>query len=657
MRPRLEPTVAIAALLALLVPSTAAADPLIPGPAHAGHDAALAAKIGRFDKQIHGILTVSLGWGLEAFVSDPAARDQIDGFVASDADTFEDYAGQHIYAVLDRYEEFGDLGMFGGVQAAGDAMRYAVLRDEGADPAAIDAARADLLAAMDGLHWYSRVTGTPGVIARGLRRVQPQPGAPALPDVIPATVPLFDAGGDPQPADKQPTWRADVSGELPHLIWLDDTSKDQFIGYVFALGAVYDVVAEDEAIPAELVDRLAADARALAQSLMQERRINGHTIDLVLVDADGRPTSFFDIGAEVVTPDLIQSGAVNPFNAAMALGAMRTLYQITGDEDIGRYYYEELIEERGYLDLALESLGLLYFGYGTNHSNVNMAFVSIYGLLRYEPEMDIAPVVRELLETQLYGRDPDRSARGLRQSLFDFMVAGFGTGGITGLGEAALADGLATLVGHPDAPYWDPAVENCDAAEISAGACTAIDGSPITLAAGLGWNDTVVAEAPLPIELRPPSNFTWRSDPHGVNGGGTTRLNPGGGIWCAYWLGRFLSAGDDGLANISPLARGRPMEPEPPGADSTGGSGDPSGDGGTGPATGSSTDDAGAVTDATSGSPTANSGGDGGCGCTALPTPRLAWLLVPALFALGRRRSSRRSGRRGQAGRALPDRS
>lgn len=622
-------------VFALGWPAVVAAAPLIPGPGQAGHDAALAAKMARYDKQIHGIMAVPLGWGLEAFVSDPAARSQIDGFVASDAATFQEFSGEHVYAVLDAYEEFGDLGMFGGVQAAGDALRYAVLRDGGADAAEVDAAREHLLAAMDGLHWYSRVTGTPGVIARGLRRIEPQPGAPPLPGTIPATVPLFDESGDPQPADKSPTWRDDLSGELPHLIWLDDTSKDQFIGYVFALGVVYDVVAQDDTIPAELVDRLASDARDLAHSLMQPRRVNGHTIDLVLVDADGRPTTFFDIAAEVVTPDLIQSGAVNPFNATMALGAMRTLYQITGDEDIGSFYYDELIDSRGYLDVAAESLALLYFGYGTNHSNVNMAFVSIYGLLRYEPEAEIATAVREVLQTQLYSDDPGRSARGLRQSFFDFMVAGFGTEGVEGIGQAALADGLATLQGHPDAPYWDTAVENCDPAEVSAGSCVAIDGSTITLAAGLGWNDIVVAEDPLPIEIRPPSNFTWRSDPHGVNGGGSTRLDPGGGIWCAYWLGRFLSAGGDGLANISPIARSRPAEPDPTGGgtDSTGGDADTTGDAGSTTGAPTSTGTGATAGDGTGSSPSAEGGTDGGCACTTdprQPTP-WGWMLAVAL--------------------------
>jgi hypothetical protein len=613
---------------------------LIPGPGRSGHDAALAAKLARFERQIHGITSVPLGWGLEAYVADPAVREQIAGFVGSDAASFEDYAGQHIYAVVDQYEEFGDLGMFGGVQAAGDALRYAVLRDTGADAAEIDAARAHLFAVMDGLHWYSRVTGTPGVIARGLRRVGPQAGAPMLPGVVPETVPLFDENGEPLPVEKTPTWRADVSGELPELIWFDDTSKDQFIGYVFALGVVYDTVAHDDSIPPELVDRLVEDARALAHSLMQSRQIGDHRLDLVLVDADGRPTSYFDVAAEVLTPDIINDYPINPFNAVMALGAMRTLYQITGDEDIGRFYYDELIDERGYLQLASESLGALYFGDATNHSNVNMAFVAVYGLLRYEPEPDIATAVRELLEGQLYGPDPDKSARGLQQSFFDFMVAGFATNGSTGIGAVALVDGFATLIDHPDAPYWDPRVDNCDDAEIAAGACTAIDGSTIVLAEGEGWHGGVVAAEPLPMRIRPPSNFLWRSNPHDVNGGGTTRLNPGGEIHCAYWLGRSLHAGTDGMANISADARGRPGADEPGGDTSGTGTQDDDGDSGAATTDGSSSSDPSSSDASTTGSRA--DGDSNGCACAIEAPPASPWWLLAPWLACRRRRGGQR---------------
>ncbi len=510
---------------------------------------------------------------------------------------------------MDSYGEFGDLGMFGGVQAAGDAFRYAVLRDSGAPRARVDEARNQLEAAMRGLHWYMEVTGEPGVIARGLQRITPEAGDPPLPGTPPATVPLADANGQPQPADKQPTWRADRSGKLPFLIWEDDTSKDQFDGYVFALGVVYDVTSKDPDIPASLLEPLVEDARALGHKLMQKVQIGKNTIDLVLVDADGRPTTFHDINAREITPGLVVATPTNGFNALMALGAMRTFYQMTGDAEIGRFYYDELLGTRDYLKSAEDTLPIVYMKAATNYSSVNMAFVAAYNLLRYESDPAVFARAADILDEKLYAPGKDRQAQGLKQSFFDLIDAAFRKGGSSGNGAQAVSDALDTLGGFPAAPFWNDAVENCDPTEIAAGSCTAIDGkTQITLDTGQGHGSSLVATEPLPIKLRPPSNFEWRSDPYDVNGGGGPLLDPGGGFHCAYWMGRFLKSTHNGADNVSPDARTAPAP----------------GDGGAAP------------------------GASGGCGCRlgGSPSPSSSALLALALLGLvlgmRRRRAERR---------------
>jgi hypothetical protein len=613
-------TLVLGTVIALGAASTASAQSLVPGPGEPAHDEELAALADAYARQLHELITVEIGWGLEAFVDDPAARATIEAFFASGDADFRASTGMHPYEVVSRYEEYGDLGMFGGVQAAGDAFRYAVLRDSGAPEAEVTEAREVVLRALDGLHWYTAVTGEPGLTARGIRRAIPADGDPPLPEPPPETVPLFDASGNPQPADKTPTWRADRSGELPFLIWLDDTSKDQLDGYVFALGAFYDVIAEDETIPRALVDRLVEDARAIGHALMERHEVAaGVDADLVIMDADGRPTSFHDISAEEIAPGSVLPGApaVNGFNGWMAMGIMRTIFHITGDEAIARFYYEELVGRRDYLTSVEESIAVMYFGEQTNYSNVNMAFVAAYGVLRYESDSAIALRARGILHDHLYAPDKDREARGLGQSFFDFLYAGFRVGEAS-VGRTAVAEGVATLREFPPPPYWNPAVENCDAAEIAAGSCTAIDGTTaITIAPELGRHDSVVAVDPLPKRLRPPSNFEWRGDPHGVNGGGGNRLNPGGGFHGAYWLGRYLRAGTTGFENVSPLAREAPPRSAPT-------------DAGTVPA------DAGTMPP--------GDGGDG-CGCTtARSSGASAWPLAFALaLTIARACRSRRA--------------
>lgn len=514
----------------------------------------------------HGVLSVPLGFGLEAFVSDPTARSTIETFVASGQRDFVAATGQHPYSLLDRYEEHGDLGMFGGVQAGGDALRYVVLRDGGAPAADVDEARAALVRAMDGLHWQTQITGVPGVVARGIRRVLPDGSDPALPGTPPATLPLFDAAGDPQPADKEPTWRADNSGELPFLIWIDDNSKDQIDGYLFALGAIYDAIVDDDSFDPALLDRLVADALAIGRSLIVRRAVSPDAeADLVIMDADGRPTSFHDLSAEEIAPGAVLRRPTNGFNAIMSLGMLRTIYHITGDEEIGRFYYEELHGVRDYLDSVERTLRAMYVSTMTNYSNVNMAFVAMWGLLRYETDVGLRRRIVAILEDQLYAPGVDREARGLGLPFFDFMYAGF-RGALDSEGRAAIAEGTATLSGFPAAPMWNPLVTNCDAAELASGDCVADDGTPLPLADTSGRGGAPVAVDPVPIALRPPSNFEHRSDPHRVNGGGGDRLNPAGSMHAAYWMGRSLEAGLGDL-NVSPHARAalpwsRPSTPD-----------------------------------------------------------------------------------------------
>lgn len=202
-----------------------------------------------------------------------------------------------------------------------------------------------------------------------------------------------------------------------------------------------------------------------------------------------------------------------------------------------------------------------------NYSNVNMAFVAAYGLLRYEADARVARRARSVLEAHLYAPGKAREPRGLGQSLFDFIYAGFRTDGVGGPGATARDQGLSSLREAKPAPTWDLEVVNCDPAELAARSCTAVDGTPLPLSSTPGWGGSVVAASPLPMRLRPPSNFWWRSDPHGLNGGGDgTRLNPSGELATAYWLGRFLQSGSgtDDLRNVSPHARPRPGAPAEP---------------------------------------------------------------------------------------------
>jgi hypothetical protein len=140
------------------------------------------------------------------------------------------------------------------------------------------------------------------------------------------------------------------------------------------------------------------------------------------------------------------------------------------------------------------------------------------------------------------------------QSFFDLVYAGLRAGPPP---TPVLTGAARTLTAFDAPPYWNVSRNNCDAGELTAGACIGLDGTAIEIAPVPGRGGAIVAVDPVPRGIRPPSNFEWRSNPYSVNGGGGDRLNPGGDFRGAYWLGRFLVRGQDGSINLAQGARGR----------------------------------------------------------------------------------------------------
>ena len=98
------------------------------------------------------------------------------------------------------------------------------------------------------------------------------------------------------------------------------------------------------------------------------------------------------------------------------------------------------------------------------------------------------------------------------------------------------------LAEFPEPPVLAIAVENCDADEIESLDCTAHDGTSLPLLGYVGWNEDLVAATPVPMRLRPRSNYYWRSNPYGVNGGGDgLGLLPAVDFRFVYWMGRRMA--------------------------------------------------------------------------------------------------------------------
>ena len=516
---------------------------LIPGPADPGHDAALADKVRRFDRVFHAVHTRGTGLSTEVSLAgdSAASKARLEAWLAEDDGwDFEALSGGPVTEVVGAWSKVA--GAYAGVGVAADAFRYGALRDEGADCAEVEVARAQLLAALDGLHLAVAITGVDGVIARGFASLD-NPGFAADQELTP----LFDASGQPLPAEKDNgTWRADNSGQYPRHIWEDSCSRDMLVGWAAGFGAAWEVIRADPDIPADVKARLADDARALVASLAV---VQDSGYDLEIRDADGRMT-YHGLLHESSVDRYYVDGAENGPNAMMALGITAALAAAAEDPAALGWIDGTLLGARGLGELARDRASLVDFGTASNFSGYNMTFLGGWLGGRYLCGADGRAAVQAGVVGGLYARPgEDRQPVEQSQALYHLIAAaaagglwsgGAGPGADPGAVDAAVGAALVGLSDFWTAPYVPEARVNCDEVEVAAGACTALDGSPITLLGPIGWNDALISLEPLSLAIRPASNYHWRSNPYEVNGDpGVGQLYSGVDLRVVYWMGRY----------------------------------------------------------------------------------------------------------------------
>ena len=536
-----------------LAAGSVSAEPILASPGSPSHDAPLATLASQYQRQQDVFASRELGISLDPFMNEADMQLVRDFFAQTAELDFETYAGRHPYDVVAWFDEYGDEGNFAGIASVGVAARLIQLRAEGAPADEIERARQAAIRAAKAWTVYGSIGG-PGVVARGIRRTTPlEPGDPPIPGALPERTPFADAQGNPLPADKQATWRDPKVPGFEGWIWLDDTSKDQVSGYALAVGWLWDALHDDAAVPAEVVDDMAAGLHAFARSLMEVAPELG--VDLCIRDADGRLTTFRDLNPRQVSPDSVLPEKVkirNGFNAALALGILRAAYHVTGDAELGAFYYEDLVAKRDLPRIASESAGVIFFGAPTNYSNVNMLAIALATVGRFETDPYVRSRLDETLEHGFWSTGDDRDVSHVKQGWFDAVYGAYASAPPAAEIRARIAENLG---GFQSPPAFQRERINCDDAEIAAGSCIGIDGTTtIELISGAGHGGEPVARDILPMSIRPDSDFLWRSDPHDVNGGGNNRMNPGGDFLAAYWLAR-VSDGDDTRKNVSPFAR------------------------------------------------------------------------------------------------------
>ncbi|MCB9520188.1 MAG: hypothetical protein H6699_04825 [Myxococcales bacterium] len=511
----------------------------IAAPGESGPGEALATTARRLERQYHAFNTFGVGANRELSVSveDTESRELIEQFIRdTDEWDFEAWSGRSPGDVITSYSKVA--GAYAGVGVASDSFRYLTMLREGAPCDDLERARAFLSEDLDALHMATAITGVEGVIARGFARSS-QPGTQYEP------VPLFDESGSALPAEKNNgTWRADASGEYPDFMWEDSCSRDMLIGWAIGYAAIWEAIRDDDAFTDAQRQRLQADATAIARSLMTTQA-SGY--DLEIRDADGRMTYHGILNEQSIDRAYV-AGIKNGFNALMSLGIMAGLAFVSEQPDIEAYIYDTLIDERHFDVLVVREMNLLDLGFGSNFSMYNMATQGGWLAMRYLRDPQARAAARESVRTAIYDRGGSRQPREQKQTFFDFTYLAAVTGESVfsppeaPLEPTPLANGLETLSEWNTMPYWDFGHDNCDEAEVASGDCVGDDGTPIHVLGDMGRNGDIVAEAPVPMRIRPASNYWWRSNPYKPNGGGTgAGLYPGSDFRFVYWMGRYFT--------------------------------------------------------------------------------------------------------------------
>ncbi len=559
--------------------SAKAGEPLV----KAGDYLDLQEMVDRQEKQVRHISSYPFGWSLDVYPASQEAQDVMEEFIYSDSEDLQGFSGKHLYELASGFEEYGDLGMFGGVPAAGMAFRYMVLKRDGVTGPALDAARVAAVRAAQNMHVFLAVTGTPGVIARGIRRLLPENAAdPIVPGAVPELVPFKDENGNalPEPKDNG-TWRPDNSkGVLPagEWIWVDSASKDQWDGFVFGMAALYDALKGDPDVDQALVAQMEKDALDMGRMLMQKhtfKAIDGkeYLYDLIIMDADGRPTKFHDLHPYIFEGAKFTPGgmAFNTFNLITAIGILKGLHHVSGDPEMEKFYYDELMLARKYWDLIPltkneGAMDYIYGGKATNYSNVNMVATSLFTAIYYETDPDLLNTLQLFMKGRWWEVEGvKQSAKNLKNPFFNALYLAMTYQGT----DSALVDESLNLLGSfAIGPYLNRSVVNCDAAELDANVCLAIDGQTSIALEDSSESGKKISVLALDPGLRPPSNFDSRSSPFDVNGGGGLYLNAAGDLMCAWWLLQWMESRSGWMPAQSPYARSHdpmmpPVEPSP----------------------------------------------------------------------------------------------
>jgi hypothetical protein len=206
--------------------------------------------------------------------------------------------------------------------------------------------------------------------------------------------------------------------------WIDNVSKDEYSGHMFALGVLGKLVDDPE-------------VQTVVKDLLEQ--IGQHLVDtrMQFTDWDGRVTEHGRLWA-------VAMDDYPGYNAGMALSFMKICAEITGNQDFHDWYLDCLLQESGEWDCIQQLLELprpytehlpavsLYLddvdGTGdtckSNWNNFSMHFQSIHNLIWFEHDPLLRAVYQHHMDQDVFNPDgPERPLIVQHNTWFNFMYA------------------------------------------------------------------------------------------------------------------------------------------------------------------------------------------------------------------------------------------
>jgi hypothetical protein len=438
------------------------------------------------------------------------------------------------YADVDIWHSGENDGLWSALYLGAQAYRYGATHDA--------AALATIRTLVDGEAARMRITGVPGLFTRQM--IPPGVDGLACPTDPLSYVPDVEKDDNRwvQIRGDGCVWVVDGAtmawtatthcglDEFAGWCFLDNVSKDEYAGHLFALAAVWRLV-DDETLRAQAADLLGQVADHLLANGMS------------LVDWDGRVTEHGRFYAWALDD-------FPGFNAAMALALFAAAAAATGRDDLRTFYEDCLLQEHGrvacidqpvetprsYID-HLPAAGLYgEDGCRANFNNTSMHFLWLYVLLAFEHEPSRREAIQASLAVDVWSPPSiARAARDQHNAWFDFMWAAGKRLGIGSDGPAldAVRDGACMLRQFP-ASYAERAIPT----------------PPGFVPFCLNRFDEPASEQAREIADRCAATFVWWRDPFSLSDSCSDdpqTIRPPTGYLLAYWMARsygFVSAAD-----------------------------------------------------------------------------------------------------------------